>query len=235
MSLLCSSLRRLSSSSSLTASSLFNRLHHHHAHQQYHRLLNKTFPHQQHYSSSIIAPPTSIAVSTRTFSCTTPLSTTAFTSASSSSFENKDNVVAAVSDDNGSDNNPSDDYVDTVFGVTLRKADYHPNLIRAISVNNGASCQKRRVQKQSIVREFRRSESDTGSPEVQIALMTHRINSLSKHMIVHKKDTAKKRDMDVALSQRRRMMKYLFRTSPGKFLFLILMCNKSVDDVLLSW
>lgn len=107
--------------------------------------------------------------------------------------------------------------VETVLGVKLRRKDYNPNLLRALSVENASNHEKRRVEKKSIIEQFRRSESDTGSPEVQIALKTERIISLTQHLLVHRKDTAKKRDMDVALSQRRRMMKYLFRISPGKF------------------
>lgn len=48
--------------------------------------------------------------------------------------------------------------------------------------------------------------------------MTERINNLTKHLVQHKKDTKKSRTMDVSLSQRRRMMKYLFRVDPQRYM-----------------
>ena len=60
-----------------------------------------------------------------------------------------------------------------------------------------------------IVKTFKQSKNDTGSPEVQIALLTARINSLTEHLKVHKHDFHTRFGLTKMVSQRRRMMRYL--------------------------
>ncbi|GFN36458.1 30S ribosomal protein S15 [Tepidimicrobium xylanilyticum] len=64
-------------------------------------------------------------------------------------------------------------------------------------------------QKQQIIEEYRLHEGDTGSPEVQIAILTHRINALTEHLKVHKKDHHSRRGLFKMIGQRRGLLKYL--------------------------
>lgn len=64
-------------------------------------------------------------------------------------------------------------------------------------------------KKKEIIEKFRLSESDTGSPEVQIALLTHRINHLTEHLKIHKKDHHSRRGLLMMVGQRRRLLNYL--------------------------
>ena len=63
--------------------------------------------------------------------------------------------------------------------------------------------------KSEIIAEFKRGESDTGSAEVQIALMTRRIRELTEHLKMHKKDHHTRRGLLKLVGQRRRMLNYL--------------------------
>ena len=65
------------------------------------------------------------------------------------------------------------------------------------------------AQKQEIIEEFRTANGDTGSPEVQIALLTERIRYLTEHFKVHKKDHAGRRGLLKLVGQRRRLLDYL--------------------------
>lgn len=68
-------------------------------------------------------------------------------------------------------------------------------------------------QKIEIVKEFGSSEKDTGSTEVQIALLTSRILELTEHFKVHKKDHTGRRGLLKLVGQRRRLLKYLKKTN----------------------
>lgn len=65
--------------------------------------------------------------------------------------------------------------------------------------------------KQQIIEEYRGHESDTGSPEVQVALLTTRINELTEHFKVHQKDHHGRRGLLKLVGQRRRLLDYLKR------------------------
>lgn len=78
-----------------------------------------------------------------------------------------------------------------------------------------------RERKQELIGEFRRSEQDTGSPEVQIAILTSRINELTKHLQAHKKDFACRRGLLMLVSRRRRLLDYLKRVDPQRYLDII--------------
>ena len=65
------------------------------------------------------------------------------------------------------------------------------------------------MNKQEIISKFGRSEGDTGSPEVQIALLTERINHLTEHLRMHKKDHHSRRGLLKMVGQRRGLLNYL--------------------------
>ena len=64
-------------------------------------------------------------------------------------------------------------------------------------------------RKQEIINTYKREENDTGSPEVQIALLTERINELTEHLKVHKKDNHSRRGLLKMVGARRSLLKYL--------------------------
>jgi len=78
-----------------------------------------------------------------------------------------------------------------------------------------------KTQKTGIVKKFRRGDLDTGSSEVQIALLTAKINELTGHFTVHKKDVHGRRGMMIAVNRRRKLLDYLKRTNSKKYETLI--------------
>ena len=76
-------------------------------------------------------------------------------------------------------------------------------------------------RKQELIGEFRRGEGDTGSPEVQIAILTSRINGLTEHLREHKKDFACRRGLLLQVSRRRRLLDYLKKVDPQRYLDII--------------
>ena len=78
-----------------------------------------------------------------------------------------------------------------------------------------------RERKQELIGEFRRSDEDTGSPEVQIAILTSRINGLTEHLREHKKDFACRRGLLMLVSRRRRLLDYLKKVDPQRYLDII--------------
>jgi small subunit ribosomal protein S15 len=76
-------------------------------------------------------------------------------------------------------------------------------------------------RKTEIIDQYRREESDTGSPEVQVALLTARINELTEHMRTHKKDHASRRGLLQMVSRRKSLLQYLERNDRGRYLALI--------------
>jgi small subunit ribosomal protein S15 len=73
------------------------------------------------------------------------------------------------------------------------------------------------AEKQALIKEYMRHEKDTGSPEVQIALLTARINYLTEHLKVHKKDYHSRRGLLKLVSTRRKLLAYLIRKDPEKY------------------
>ena len=78
-----------------------------------------------------------------------------------------------------------------------------------------------RERKQELIGEFSRSDDDTGSPEVQIAILTSRINGLTEHLRAHKKDFACQRGLLKMVSRRRRLLDYVKRKNPELYLDLL--------------
>jgi small subunit ribosomal protein S15 len=76
-------------------------------------------------------------------------------------------------------------------------------------------------KKTELVNQFRRGESDTGSPEVQIALLTARINDLTEHMRLHTKDFSSRRGLLKLVSSRSDLLKYLRQTERPRYLAVI--------------
>jgi small subunit ribosomal protein S15 len=72
-------------------------------------------------------------------------------------------------------------------------------------------------EKSGVVAKYRRSTNDTGSPEVQIALLSERINGLGQHFGTHKRDHASRRGLLKMVNQRRKLLDYLKSTSPEKY------------------
>jgi small subunit ribosomal protein S15 len=73
-------------------------------------------------------------------------------------------------------------------------------------------------RKQELIREYRHDELDTGSPEVQVAILTTRINGLTDHLRAHKKDYAGRRGLLALVSRRRRLLDYLRTVDPQRYL-----------------
>ena len=71
--------------------------------------------------------------------------------------------------------------------------------------------------KQELINKHGRNESDTGSPEVQIAMLTRRINELSEHLRLHKHDHHSRRGLLAMVGRRKRLMAYLAREDPERF------------------
>lgn len=75
-------------------------------------------------------------------------------------------------------------------------------------------------QKQRVITKFRTHEKDTGSPQVQIAILTNEISYLTKHLREHKKDHSSRRGLIKKVNERRRLLKYLEREDEKAFLKL---------------
>lgn len=76
-------------------------------------------------------------------------------------------------------------------------------------------------EKRSIIEANKRHETDTGSPEVQIAILTERINQLTEHLRTHHKDHHSRRGLFKMIGQRRRLLNYLSRTDVERYKVLI--------------
>lgn len=73
------------------------------------------------------------------------------------------------------------------------------------------------VSKEEILSQYRRHDGDTGSAEVQIALLTSRINHLTEHFRAHKKDHASRRGLLRMVAKRNSLLKYLARTDSTRY------------------
>ena len=71
--------------------------------------------------------------------------------------------------------------------------------------------------KSEIIEKYKRDEKDTGSPEVQIALLTERINELTEHLKVHKKDNHSRRGMLKMVGKRRNLLNYLAKKDINRY------------------
>ncbi len=76
-------------------------------------------------------------------------------------------------------------------------------------------------RKTEIVREYARHEGDTGSPEVQVAILTERIRNLTEHLQTHKKDFHSRRGLLIMVGQRRRLLDYVKARDRSRYEALI--------------
>lgn len=76
-------------------------------------------------------------------------------------------------------------------------------------------------KKQTLISKYRRHEEDTGSTEVQVALLTARIEHLTQHLKAHKKDHASRRGLLKMVGQRSGLLKFLSTTAPARYQALI--------------
>lgn len=76
-------------------------------------------------------------------------------------------------------------------------------------------------QKEEVIKKFAVHAKDTGSPEIQIALLSTRINSLTEHFKVHKKDQHSRRGLLMMVSQRRKLLNYLQREDLTRYQTII--------------
>jgi len=76
-------------------------------------------------------------------------------------------------------------------------------------------------QKEEVVKKFRQSELDTGSSHVQVALLTQRINELTEHFKINKKDAHSQLGLVKLVNRRRKLLNYLRRKKPGEYTSLI--------------
>ena len=72
-------------------------------------------------------------------------------------------------------------------------------------------------RKQEIINAYKREENDTGSPEVQVALLTERINELTEHLKVHKKDNHSRRGLLKMVGARRNLLNYLAKKDVQRY------------------
>ena len=79
----------------------------------------------------------------------------------------------------------------------------------------------KKEEKQQIIAQYRRDEKDTGSPEVQIALLTKKINALTEHMKKNKKDFSTRRGLLQMVGHRRSLLDYLKAINPQKYVEVI--------------
>lgn len=76
-------------------------------------------------------------------------------------------------------------------------------------------------RKQNVITEFATQAGDTGSPEVQVAILSERIGNLTEHLKLHKKDFASRRGLLMMVGQRRRLLDYLRRKEASRYAALI--------------
>ncbi len=82
-----------------------------------------------------------------------------------------------------------------------------------------------KATKQEIIKNYGRAEGDTGSPEVQIALLTQRINELTAHLRIHKHDHHSRRGLLMMVGKRRKMLDYLTQIDIERYRDLIARLN----------
>ena len=86
--------------------------------------------------------------------------------------------------------------------------------------------------KKKYVEQFGKDSNDTGSSEVQIAILTHRIRELTEHVKIHKKDHHTRRGLVMLVAKRKKMMKYLMRSNSASYLNVIKELSIRGEDTL---
>ncbi len=75
--------------------------------------------------------------------------------------------------------------------------------------------------KSTLIQDNARHQKDTGSPEVQVAVLTHRIRELTEHLMIHRHDEGSRRGLLKMVGQRRRLLNYLSREDGNRYLTLL--------------
>src|SRR5512147_1546579 len=86
-----------------------------------------------------------------------------------------------------------------------------------LKLDRGSKMSLSTEQKTGIVAQYRRAATDTGSPEVQIALLSARINELGEHFVAHKRDHSSRRGLLKLVTQRRKLLDYLKETDVARY------------------
>jgi len=92
-----------------------------------------------------------------------------------------------------------------------------PPRISKFTARNNDKKQKIMAEKKKTIDTFKLHEKDTGSADVQIALLTERINHLTEHLQTNKKDHSSRRGLLIMVSQRRRLLDYLHNTDTSRY------------------
>lgn len=79
----------------------------------------------------------------------------------------------------------------------------------------------RKEEKQLVIDQNKKHENDTGSPEVQVAILTRRISDLTEHLKVHKKDNHSRRGLFQMVGKRRNLLNYLMKKDIGRYRALV--------------
>ena len=77
------------------------------------------------------------------------------------------------------------------------------------------------LDKQGVIEEFKTHDGDTGSPEVQVAILTKKVRHLTEHLKIHKKDHASRRGLLMMVGKRSRLLRYLKKKDQSRYLALI--------------
>ena len=86
-------------------------------------------------------------------------------------------------------------------------------------------------KKAQIIKEFARDSKDTGSPEVQIAILTNEINALTEHLKNNKQDKASKRGLLIKVGKRRSLLNYLVKTDVKRYRDCLLYTSDAADEL----
>ncbi|HEY9841374.1 MAG: 30S ribosomal protein S15 [Candidatus Sericytochromatia bacterium] len=89
-------------------------------------------------------------------------------------------------------------------------------------------------KKNEILGDFHVHETDTGSPDVQVALLTARITELTEHLNEHKKDYATRRGLISMVSKRRKLLRYLYTANPERYAAIIERLGLKREDAKIS-
>jgi len=113
----------------------------------------------------------------------------------------------------------------TRFSDIDRKAVFHPPMAVSATKFNAKSRKVKRImmkdEKQAIIEQYATHEGDTGSPEVQIALLTYRINNLTEHLKSNHKDHHSRRGLLKMVGHRRNLLGYLQKTDIERYRAII--------------
>ena len=105
---------------------------------------------------------------------------------------------------------------------------------KALSLQNGAQWEINQFNRQQTIARFQRSSNDTGSTEVQVAVLTERINNIHSHMGRHHKDKSSQFGLQKLMVRRKRLLKYLARKDYQKYIKVSRFCLFSVLQALIS-